>query len=97
MGVVGVFEVLRDNGGVEVIRERLPCSCSLATFAAVGVLSGPKVKGGRLNGGRCFRLCDGEGSCSLFCMDVNELFRDVNLLCSLVGSGSTGIVMFLVA
>jgi hypothetical protein len=54
IGVVGVFVFLL-GGGLR-LRSDGPCSWRAATFAAVGVLSGPRVIGGSRRGCRFF-LC----------------------------------------
>lgn len=53
MGVVGVFAMMRDGGGLRFLSE-CPCSCSAATLAAVVGLRGPTIRGGRLMPGGCF-------------------------------------------
>lgn len=53
MGVVGVLRICRVGGGLRFLSVDT-CSCKAAILAAVGVLRGPSVIGGSLNGCRFF-------------------------------------------
>jgi hypothetical protein len=64
MGVVGVFEICLAGGG-ERFRSDEPCSWSAAILAAVGVLRGPRVIGGSLNGCSDFLDCGATGFASI--------------------------------
>lgn len=55
IGVVGVFGIIFDGGGLR-FRSAWSCFCERAAiFAAVGVLKGPTVIGGSCNGWRFLR------------------------------------------
>ena len=56
IGVVGVFGICRDGGGLK-FRSTLLCSCNAAILFAVGVLRGPRLIGGRRNGCKCLLFC----------------------------------------
>jgi hypothetical protein len=58
MGVVGVLAVCLAGGGETFLPDK-PCSWSAAILAAVGVLNGPRVIGGSLNGWSVFLDCFG--------------------------------------
>lgn len=65
MGVLGVFVLTRRGGGVKLPLARVESCDKAAIFAAVGVLSGSKFKGGRRSGCRVFLFDAGaEGFCS---------------------------------
>jgi len=69
MGVVGVFESCLAGGGERFLSDE-PCSWSAAILAAVGVLSGPNVIGGSLNGCNVFLVCAATGFDSISNLEV---------------------------
>jgi hypothetical protein len=67
IGVVGVFAICLDGGGERFLSEE-PCSWRAAILAAVGVLSGPSVIGGRLSGCNDFLDC-----CAVAFLSISNL------------------------
>ena len=91
IGVVGVFGICREGGGLR-FRSGRHCSWRAAILAAVGVLRGPTVMGGRRNGWRFFFCCDEFPflSISRACAPC-VVFLTLSLRCTLAGSGAGGI------
>jgi hypothetical protein len=69
MGVVGVLAITLGGVGEAFLSDE-PCSWRAAIFAAVGVLSGPKVIGGNLNGCNVFLDCASAAFFSKSSLDV---------------------------
>ena len=90
IGVVGVFGIGREGGG---LNPRL-CSLPEAPCPRFGIFRGAKLIGGRLNGWRFFLWAGVLGfSLSAFAVGMKELFLALGLRWSLVGSGCTGMEM----
>lgn len=91
IGVVGVLEVIR--AGVGLLS--CPWSCKAAILAAVGMLSGPRFRGGRLRGCRLFLEAAPLGFCSASdggapMVFLELCFRALGLRWSLVTGSKTG-------
>jgi hypothetical protein len=89
IGVVGVLAICLAGGGERFLSER-PCSWRAAILAAVGVLSGPRVMGGSLNGCRVFFDCGATGFVPMTFSDFAVLtdLRWLGLRCILAGGPS---------
>ncbi len=87
MGVVGVFAICLAGGGERFLSDR-PCSWRAAILAAVGVLSGPRVMGGSLNGCNVFFDCGATGFVPMSTLEGLADLRWLGLRCILTGGGS---------
>jgi hypothetical protein len=90
IGVVGVFGIWRDGGGLRPRSDRA-CSWRAAILAAVGVLNGPRVRGGRRSD--WFFLPCGTAGPFLSISRPCDVFLVLRVLWTLAGSGAGGIEM----
>ena len=92
IGVVGVLGICLARGGLGRRSVEL-LSCKAATLAAVGMLRGAKLSGGKVRGCSCLLLCPDCLPSSLLRTGTCVLLRALGRRRTFVGSGCVGIEM----